>query len=685
MADLDKALEEEITRQEELEMVLASESGDLRNRDVEAFARGLGNTASFGLQDELIAGAKTVAGVSFGGTPLTLEGISEEFMENLETTSQYEDDLAEQNPGADIVGGILGAVTGAFGLAKAGVKTLLSTGPKATKFVSAMRSSPITRIAATATVGSIEGGAYATFEGLPVLENMGTGALWGAGGQALLGELLPGAVRYLKGDLSPQSKHKAKTALFNRLKEEHDEYGDDPAALDALWDMYSDKLARLGPKATLADLSDLVYADMSGVLKDPRLVNRGASFAKVMKHRINEGDEFSNRTLDRTLGPSPTRSATEVANQARSTAKIYQAEMSEALKNSTNTVDSGYLQHIVDDSFIIEGMISPDAMKVRDRLISHIKQVSVLRNGKPAYTKAGKLVKGATELDIEPFNMQAVKDFEHILDRQFKANVADTNAVSVVLDTALNKHLGILRKTVVGQLDKGVANHATLRGRYADLHKITNAHDLGVDILKLGRDTDVTALQSAIESFEIPEQDALLDGAKWAIENKLMTATDEGATLIKRLGMAGDLRAKLIEVFSAPVATKLVDGATAAARLRKVQESAVKFELTGKSTKHEANIAARVSDIGIAGASAAGMLGQNIGVGAGRRQAMQLAGTSGKSLDKAYSNLVANQGPEAQTLLKDLRGQGEALAPTDPYDTLAKPLGLLGVIGNNRE
>jgi len=680
MGSLTDDLAVQIKEDERKTMLMASKFGDLTDKGANAAARSFGSFMSFGLQDEIVGTYKTLRGEGEEG-----ESFTNRLLENIDRQSDYEDELSKQNPVAGILGAIPGAI--ASSLTAAGIASkVLKMSPKGLAFLKYVRSGFTPRVISTAAIASVEAGVYATFEGRPIIADMGVGAQWGAVGQAVLGDLLPGVWRAVFRGKRPTNydKHRAKEALFKRLKEENPDLIDNPKDLDMLWDMYGDKLRSLGPEAILADMSDLILRDMLGLLKDPKFVQRGESFSKIIARRIrNEGDNF-NDELETVLSPVPAKSLTEIEEQASRNFKVYATMMDEALTKSRYRVNFNELVADIVGAFSVKGLTSPASKREIDTLIRVLKDNAVQADGSAAF-KNGKLIKGAI---VKPFTANSVKDLVHILDTSFITNLSNVKGQAEVLDQLLNKQLSTLRKVLVQKLDAGVDGHASLRRTYAATHALVKAHKLGVDIFNSGPLDDVTALQSRIGAYELPEQTALLNGIKWAMEDALLASKDGGA-IIKTLSEVGNVRGKLTAVLGPSTADALIDAATASVKLKSVNAASKNARNTGLTTPQQ-SLLSQLTDLTIAGAGILSpIVSSAAGIGAGRRVIINSRGGAGPRIDRAFSNLVAeNTGPNAQRLLNNLRNFDKVPPPKDLGDTIANTAGLLssvyGAYGNQK-
>jgi hypothetical protein len=149
-------------------------------RAVDDFGRGMADTFTFGLADEIAAGAGTVTGLGEGGS----------YEENL-ATERARDEAA--GPGRT-AGQITGALTGAAGIGRAGLSLLRGAQPTVKSLA-----------ARGAAEGALYGGAYGagSAEGGP--QARAEGALWGS----LLGALTGGGTGAVAGKMAQGGRAKA--------------------------------------------------------------------------------------------------------------------------------------------------------------------------------------------------------------------------------------------------------------------------------------------------------------------------------------------------------------------------------------------------------------------------------------------------------------------------------------------
>ena len=272
-------------------------------KSLEAGGRGALNPITFGLSDELEAGAQTLQqGVTSGikailpesmteGLDNTLDkdkSLSEQYRANHVKTDRYEDKLSEDHPVADFLGNLLGSAGMGLGLGKA--VSGASTATRVGRLAAHSANTPISRMATQGTLGALEGGVVARNEQDNVLGGAVAGGLGGAGGQVLLGELMPWAYKGLSGKVSAAEVDQTKRYMFQKvsaaLGEDTDEAG--VAAMQ--------KAAQeLGPDATAADLDEVLYKKGIKLVKHSEGVENAAPLVRTIRERaLANPKQFTN-------------------------------------------------------------------------------------------------------------------------------------------------------------------------------------------------------------------------------------------------------------------------------------------------------------------------------------------------------------------------------------------------------
>jgi len=615
---------------------------DFRGNTFDAFASSMGDTATIGLLDEIRAGVRTPPGADY----------IERYMSQLDIESDRGDELARQNPKANITGGLLGAIMGGGG-ANLGIKAALQTTARGRQFFKGV-DSIIKRLGVGAVAGATEGGAYAFNENLSMPLGVGIGTLFGLGGQAVLGEAVPGVWRAVKGKPTVMDGHVAKEQIVKLLMSKHSDLSVDDA--EAAFDIFRDSLKKLGPEATLADISEEVRATALGIVGDPGTIKAGQAFMNSMSARMRSSGGRMKQSIARVLGSDEALSPTQVKNQAAQDFKTYSPEFERVLNDSDALFPAVATAKMIEDGFTSGGITTNEANSAYKAMMKFLKRHAQLDDD-------GNIVGaiGATEMN------GLVKQLDALYNSQ-------TDPFAPATDKILRKQIAALRSNIKGHLNQ-VPGYQAINALYSQTTNVANAHEIGTKLVTK-EVQDWSALESLMEEISSDGMIAMMDGVKWSL---VSTITKEGDNAAAKLLNDGVLREKLVKAFGATTTDELINSARSAARLSDTEalmDSARGAGLTGL----EKNPITAATDIGIAGAGLASpYVSSAAGIGALRRTAADLHGAKARQ-NTAYSELVGRSGPEAEALLNDTLPQVQAgPRPTDPSDLASSGLGVFGV------
>ena len=612
---------------------------DLRGNTFDAFAAGMADTATLGLADEARALVRTAPG----------EGYVNRYMAQLEQESSYMDELARQNPSHSLAGSILGALAGGIGWGQA-AKALIGTTVKGRSMLKGV-DSMVKRAGVSTVAGSVEGGSYAFNENRSVPLGITTGAIFGLGGQAILGEAIPGMWRAFKGKPTKWDEHAAKEKMVNYLMSKHSDLAKDDA--EAVFDTFSASLEKLGPEATIADVSEEVRATVLGIISDPASMKAGKAFMDAMSERLRLSDGRMKRAIYRVLGSDEALSPTQVSNQAATDFKTYSPEFGRILNDSDLALPAGKVAEFIEEGFTAGGITTNEADSAYKAMMKFLKRHSDLDDDGNITGTVGAVQLNGLVKQLDNLYNEATDPFAPAADKILRTQIAE------------------LRTRVKGQLDR-IPGYKELNGLYSETASVANAHGVGVK-LTTKKVQDWTALDSLMGEMSTTEKIALLDGVKWSLVN---TIKEGGAGAAAKLLNNGVLREKFVRAFGATTTDHLLDAARSAARLSDTEElmdSARLSGLTGQvrnPLESAANVSIAGAGLGTEYVSSAG------GLGAARATLRELRGAQSRQ-DTAFGNLASRSGPEAQALLGDTLPKVQSgPRPTDPSDLASSGLGI---------
>lgn len=187
------------------------EKGALRSAadSVDAFGRGIANSASFGFADEIGAGARWLGGKVLPWQPNVT------YDEALAEVRGSDKATADAHPVADIAGNVTGAVGLGSGLVKAGLSPTAAVANRGGRLLSMSGASALEGAALGAAQGFGQG------EGLgDRLAKAKTGLQWGIGLGAATPLAISGVTNAVRRVISPMSTSPARQSLVNTLERE---------------------------------------------------------------------------------------------------------------------------------------------------------------------------------------------------------------------------------------------------------------------------------------------------------------------------------------------------------------------------------------------------------------------------------------------------------------------------------
>lgn len=187
------------------------EKGMLRSAadSVDAFGRGIANSASFGFADEIGAGARWLGGKVLPWQPNVT------YDEALAEVRGSDKATAAAHPVADIAGNVTGAVGVGSGLVKAGLSPTAAVANRGGRLLSVSGAAAMEGAALGAAQGFGQG------EGLgDRLDKAKTGLQWGLGLGAATPLAISGVTKAVRRVVSPVSTSPARQSLVNTLESE---------------------------------------------------------------------------------------------------------------------------------------------------------------------------------------------------------------------------------------------------------------------------------------------------------------------------------------------------------------------------------------------------------------------------------------------------------------------------------
>jgi hypothetical protein len=187
------------------------EKGMLRSAadSVDAFGRGIANSASFGFADEIGAGARWLGGKVLPWQPNVT------YDEALAEVRGSDKATAAAHPVADIAGNVTGAVGLGSGLVKAGLSPTAAVANRGGRLLSMSGASALE----SAALGAAQG--FGQGEGLgDRLDKAKTGLQWGLGLGAATPLAISGVTNAVRRVVSPVSASPARQSLVNTLERE---------------------------------------------------------------------------------------------------------------------------------------------------------------------------------------------------------------------------------------------------------------------------------------------------------------------------------------------------------------------------------------------------------------------------------------------------------------------------------
>lgn len=187
------------------------EKGMLRSAadSVDAFGRGIANSASFGFADEIGAGARWLGGKVLPWQPNVT------YDEALAEVRGSDKATADAHPVADIAGNVTGAVGLGSGLVKAGLSPTAAVANRGGRLLSMSGASALE----SAALGAAQG--FGQGEGLgDRLDKAKTGLQWGLGLGAATPIAISGVTNAVRRVVSPVSVSPARQSLVNTLERE---------------------------------------------------------------------------------------------------------------------------------------------------------------------------------------------------------------------------------------------------------------------------------------------------------------------------------------------------------------------------------------------------------------------------------------------------------------------------------
>lgn len=620
---------------------------DVRGNTFDAFASGMTDVATFGLLDEIRAGVRTMPGKNY----------KERYLEQLEIESARGDALAQQNFGVGMIGSIVGGLSGGTAT-NLGIRALLKLSKGGTKFLAKTNKNMLRRLSGSAAIGVAEGGVYSFNENLSVPIGMTMGFIFGSAGQAVLGELFPGMWRAIKGNPTKWDNHAAKEEVIRLLMEKHPDLAEKSA--ESVYDVFRKTMKKLGPKATLADVSEEVRATNLGMIADPLRVRSGLPFMKAMSARMRDAklNDRMQTALGRILGGGDALTPTQVKAQAAQDFKTYSPTFKKILRETNASFPAGPVAKIIEDGFASGGITTNEAVDAFTAMMKFLK------NNGAKFDKDGSVTGflNATQMD------GVVKQLDALYNSQ-------TNPFSPATDKILRKQITKLRKSIKRQLNR-IPGYRAINKDYMSTTSAVNAYDVGVKLVT--KDVqDWSALESMMEEISATDMFALMDGVKWSLVNILKEAGDDPNTAVRLFNNA-NLREKMFAAFGGATTDRLFDAATSAAKFAETEsfmDTARLRGLTGASksdVKRAADVAMAVGGIGTDYLSSA------IGWGSFRKSLDDIHGARARK-DAAFSNLTSEMDPNANALLnKGLPQAQTGGRPLDPTDLLSRGLGAFG-------
>lgn len=619
---------------------------DVRGRTFDAFAAGMVDVATLGLLDEIRAGVRTMPG----------ENYKERYLEQLEIESARGDALAQQNFGVGMLGSIVGGLTGGTTM-NLGIRALLKLSKSGTKFLTKTNQNMFRRLSGSTAIGIAEGGTYAFNENLSVPIGMTMGFVFGATGQAVLGELFPGMWRAIKGNPTKWDNHAAKEEVVRLLMEKHPDLAEESA--EAVYNVFRKTMKKLGPKATLSDVSEEIRATNLGMIADPARVRSGVPFMKVMSARMRDAklNDRMQIALGRILGGGEALTPTQVKAQAAQDFKTYSPTFEKILRETNASFPAGPVAKVIEDGFASGGITTNEATSAFQAMMKFLK------NNGAKFDKDGVVTGSLNAVQMDG----VVKQLDALYNSQ-------TDPFSPATDKILRKQIASLRKSIKRQLNR-IPGYRAINEDYMSTTSAVNAYDVGVKLVTKDIQ-DWSALESIMEEVSTTDMFALMDGVKWSLVNILKEAGDDPSTAV-RLFNNENLREKLFAAFGGATTNRLFDSARSAAKFAETENFMDIARLRGLTGASKSDVK-RAADVAMAvGGIGTDYLSSAIGWGSFRKSLDDIHGARARK-DQAFSNLTSRSGPEADALLNQALPQTQAGRPLDPTDLLSSGLGAFG-------
>lgn len=587
---------------------------DYRDQNLMAGARAAfrGGTAGFG--------EKIVAGIKAPFSDKTYQELKKEEMEKSAA-------IARQNPAVNLTGEVIGSFLPSTLLIKGAEKAA-----KAIPFIANAAAKTDTvagRTLRAMGVGATEGGIYAAGQDDDILKGAALGTFFGGAAQATLGELFPAIYRGLGGTPGPnqqaRTQYKAAQEVKQLLKDKHGIDVDDELA-----DKLAEKMAELGPKATLADLDSAAYQYGLTGIRSGHYNESVSKWTENFVQRAQADRDTFNKLVSNVTNGEEAITPKRIDEMVASDTKIYSPEFERVIAASGLAMPPEQVKQMLDAAF------DPEKLKIG--------------SVKEAYTTLSSsiddMVKQAMERDgVENaadvvFNARDLQTLKGQIDDLYHASV---NPMSDSFSKGRAKDLAGMRKAIDNAIAETTDGYKAINEKYSGTFGAKNAYDYGREFMKNKSDPEDystflhTAGQAEIEAF--------MQGAKYHLVKTLQSANGPNK-LQRQIDASNDMRVKLHKVLPAPIADSIIVAAQDVAKFGKTGDQVERAIDKGLATVPEGS-SATVADVGIAGASIfSPSVSKAAGLGAGRRLADQVQGDRPR-IDADILDLLATEGPEA--------------------------------------